>query len=420
MTRPSLSVQIFAGLLAGLLLGLGASAQGPGALMDFATGVEPVGTIWMNLLRMCVVPLVVSAIVSGVGSLGDLRRLGRVGARTLGFVSVTIVLGSLFGLVVALFLVQLAPVSAQAAAHLRETAAASAAQITQQTQQVQGLKQFLLDLVPANAVRAAADGALLPLVVFSVLIGAAVGGLVDAQRKAVLGLSDALVSALIRLITWIMILAPIGVACLAAPIAARLGWESLRNLAMFVVSVVVAITLYAITVFPAAVKWLVRVPVGRFARTITPGVTVGFTTASSMAALPAMMDTALADLKISKPVASFVLPLTATVNRPGGAIYQATAVVFMGSLYGVHLGPAQYLAAIATSFLMTLSTPGIPSATVLTAAPVMSAAGLPVESIGLLLGVDRIPDMFRTGLHTMFHQTAAAVVARAEGEEIVV
>jgi Na+/H+-dicarboxylate symporter len=413
-------VQIFAGLLAGLLLGLGASAQGPGALMDFATGVEPVGTIWMNLLRMCVVPLVVSAIVSGVGSLGDLRRLGRVGARTLGFVSVTIVLGSLFGLVVALFLVQLAPVSAQAAAHLRETAAASAAQITQQTQQVQGLKQFLLDLVPANAVRAAADGALLPLVVFSVLIGAAVGGLVDAQRKAVLGLSDALVSALIRLITWIMILAPIGVACLAAPIAARLGWESLRNLAMFVVSVVVAITLYAITVFPAAVKWLVRVPVGRFARTITPGVTVGFTTASSMAALPAMMDTALADLKISKPVASFVLPLTATVNRPGGAIYQATAVVFMGSLYGVHLGPAQYLAAIATSFLMTLSTPGIPSATVLTAAPVMSAAGLPVESIGLLLGVDRIPDMFRTGLHTMFHQTAAAVVARAEGEEIVV
>lgn len=420
MKRPSLSVQIFAGLLAGLLLGLGASAQGPGALMDVATGVEPVGTIWMNLLRMCVVPLVVSAIVSGVGSLGDLRRLGRVGARTFGFVSVTIVLGSLFGLAVALLLVQLAPVSAQAAAHLRETAAASAAQITQQTQQVQGLKQFLLDLVPANPVKAAADGTLLPLVVFSVLIGAAVGGLVDAQRKAVLGLSDAVVSALIRLITWIMVLAPIGVACLAAPLAARFGFEALRSLAMFVVSVVVAITLFALTVFPLATKWLVRVPVGRFARAITPGVTVGFTTASSMAALPAMMDTALVDLKISPAIASFVLPLTATVNRPGGAIYQATAVVFMGSLYGVHLGPAQYLAAIATSFLMTLSTPGIPSATVLTAAPVMSAAGLPVESIGLLLGVDRIPDMFRTGLHALFHQTAAAVVARAEGEEIVV
>ncbi len=137
-----------------------------------------------------------------------------------------------------------------------------------------------------------------------------------------------------------------------------------------------------------------------------------------MAALPAMMDTALVDLKISPAIASFVLPLTATINRPGSGIYQATAVVFMSSLYGVHLGPAQYVAAIATSFLMALSTPGIPAATVLTAAPVMNAAGLPIESIGLLLGVDRIPDMFRTGLHALFHQTAAAYVARAEGEAI--
>ena len=419
MKKPSLSAQIFAGLILGLVLGLVASAQGTGgSLMNLATGVEPVGTIWMNLLRMCVVPLVVSAIVSGVGSLGDLRRLGRVGARTLGFVSVVIVLGSLMGLAVALFMVQLAPVSAQAAAHLRETAAAGAAQALQQAQQVQGLKQFLLELVPSNAVKAAADGALLPLVVFSVLIGAAAGGLKDEHRRAVLGLSDALVAVLIRLIGWIMLLAPLGVACLVAPIAARLGLEALRNLLMFVVSVVVAVILYAFTVFPAAAKWLVKVPVGKFARTITPGTTVGFTTASSMAALPAMMDTALVDLKISPAIASFVLPLTATINRPGSAIYQATAVVFMSSLYGVHVGPAQYVAAIATSFLMALSTPGIPAATVLTAAPVMNAAGIPIESIGLLLGVDRIPDMFRTGLHALFHQTAAAYVARAEGEAI--
>jgi Na+/H+-dicarboxylate symporter len=210
----------------------------------------------------------------------------------------------------------------------------------------------------------------------------------------------------------------VGVLCLVAPIAARLGLEALRNLLMFVVSVVVAVVLYSLTVFPAAAKWLVKVPVLKFARTITPGTTVGFTTASSMAALPAMMDTALEDLKISPPIASFVLPLTATINRPGSAIYQATAVVFMGSLYGVHIGPAQYVAAIATSFLMALSTPGIPAATVLTAAPVLNAAGIPIESIGLLLGVDRIPDMFRTGLHALFHQTAAAYVARAEGEAI--
>jgi Na+/H+-dicarboxylate symporter len=130
------------------------------------------------------------------------------------------------------------------------------------------------------------------------------------------------------------------------------------------------------------------------------------------------MDTALNRLGISNSVASFVLPLGATLNRPGSAIYQMAAVVTVASLYGVTLTPALMAAALATSFLMTFSVAAIPSATVFTTAPVLLAAGLPVEAIGLLLGVDRIPDMFRTGMHCVSHQTCAAVVARAEGEEI--
>ena len=415
--RPSLSLQIFIGLFVGLALGLLAASQGPGALMSAATGIEPIGTIWMNLLRMCVVPLVATAIVSGVASLGDLTRLGRVGALTFGFVFSTIALALMTGLVVALVLVQLAPVGADTAAHLRHIAAGSAAQAASAPTTV---RQFLLDLVPANPVKAAADGALLPLVVFSIVFGAATGSLPESQRRTVVGVSDALVAALIRLIGWVMVLAPIGVLCLVAPITARLGWEALRNLAMYVVSVVVAITLFATVVFPLAVRRLIRVPVLPFARAITPGVTVAFTTASSMAALPAMMDTALQKLKISNAVSSFVLPLTATLNRPGTAICHATSLVFISALYGVSLSPATFVAALATSFVMTLSVPGIPAASVFATTPVLITAGLPTESIGLLLGVDRIPDMFRTGLHALFHQTAAAVVARAEGEEIVV
>lgn len=418
--RPSLSLSIALGLVIGLAIGLLASAQGDGGLKDFAIGVEPVGTIWMNAVRMCVIPLVFTALVSGVAAIGDVRKLGRVGIRTVGFMFGTILLAGIFGLFLALVLLPLAPVSAESAASMRAAATAAASSVTAQTGKILGVKQFLLDLVPANPVKAAADGALLPLIVFSVTLGAAVGTLPDAKRASVVDLMNALVSALIRLVGWIMLLAPIGVACLAAPVAARFGWETLRSLGIFVLTVVLGTTLYAVIVFAPLARWLAGVRVIPFARTITPGITVAFTTTTSMAALPQMMDTALNKLKISNSIASFVLPLGATLNRPGSAIYQMAAVVTVASLYGIHLGPAEYAAALMTSFLMTFSVAAIPSATVFTTAPVLLAVGLPVEAIALLIGVDRIPDMFRTGLHAVSHQTCAAYVARAEGEEIAV
>lgn len=418
MTRPSLTLRIAIGLVTGLALGLAASATRHPALMAIATGSEPVGTIWINAIRMCVVPLVVMALISGVGAIGDVRTLGRVGGRTFGYVLGTILLSGLIGLVLAQFTVRLAPVSPELAAQLRDAAAASAQEVTEQTRRIQGMRQFLLELIPSNVVKAAADGALLPLIVFSVLFGAAAGTLAEGPRRAVLGVTDAAVSALIRLIGWIMELAPVGVACLAAPVAARFGWEAMRSLAVFIVTVVVAVLLAAVFVFAPAARLFARVKLGPFARTIAPGATVAFTTASSMAALPSMMDAALNRMKISNAVSSFVLPLAATLNRPGSSIYQIVATVFVASLYGLHLGPAQIAAALATSFLMTFSVAAIPSATVFTTAPVLAAAGLPIEAIGLLLGVDRIPDMFRTGLNGVSHQVAVAVVARAEGETI--
>ncbi len=420
MRRPSLSLSITVGLTIGLALGLAASAVGPGPLRDLALGIEPIGTVWINLVRMCVVPLVVTALIAGVAAIGDVRTLGRVGARTFGFMFGTIILAGIWGLVLALLLVPLAPVSAQAAANLRAAAASGAGTVAEQTAKVFGLKQFFLDLVPANPMKAAADGALLPLIVFSVAMGAAVGALGEAQRRPVVALMDALVAALIKLIGWIMLIAPLGVACLAAPVAARFGWETLRSLGIFVLTVVVGTTLYAWVVLALLARMFAKVPVLPFAKAITPGVAVAFTTTTSLAALPQMMDTALNRLKISNSVASFVLPLGATLNRPGSAIYQMAAVVTMGSLYGAHLGAGEYLAALLTSFLMTFSVAAIPSATVFTTAPVLAAAGLPIEGVALLLGIDRIPDMFRTGLHAASHQTCAAVVARAEGEEIAV
>lgn len=418
MRRPSLSVQIGLGLLAGIALGLAAASAGPGRFQRGVLALDTAGQVWLNLLRVCVVPLVVAALVAGVGGIGDIRRLGRMGTRTLAFVFGMLLLAAATGLLVASLLVPLVPVSAEAAAALRAGAAQGAGEVAAMTGRVQGLRQFLVELVPANAVKAAADGALLPLTVFSVLFGAAAGTLDPPRRQALLAVFEAVTAALIRIIHWVMVLAPVGVLCLVAAVTARIGWQTLQSLLVFVLAVMAGAVLFAVAAYGPAVRLLARLPVPAFARTIAPGTIVGFTTTSSMAALPTMLDTALGPLKMSNGVASFVLPVAATLNRPGGAIYQMCAVVFVGSLYGVPLGPAALAAAALTSVLMTFSIASIPSATVFTTAPVLLAVGLPVEAIALLVGVDRVPDMFRTGLNCVGHQVTAAVVARGEGEAL--
>jgi len=418
MRLPTLSVQIGIGLLAGLALGLTAAAAGDGGLRSVVLALEVPGQIWLNLLRMCVVPLIVAALVAGVGGLGDARRLGRMGLRTFAFIFGMLLLAAGLGLIVALALEPLARTSAATAAALRASAAQGAPGVSELAGRVQGWQQFLVDLVPGNPVKAAADGALLPLTVFAVLFGAAAGTLEDQRRRALLGFFEAATDALIRLIHWIMTAAPLGILCLVAAVAARIGWQTIQSLAVFVLAVVAGTTLFAVLVYAPAVRFLVRTPVLPFARAITPGAAVGFTTTSSMAALPTMLDTALGRLRMSNGVASFVLPVAATLNRPGGAVYQMCAVVFVGALYGIPLGPAALATAVATCLLMTFSIASIPSATVFTTAPVLLAVGLPVESLALLIGVDRVPDMFRTGLNCVGHQVTAAVVARGEGERL--
>jgi len=418
LKRPSPSLQIAVGLLAGLGFGLTAAASRQPALLAIATGVEPIGTLWVNLIRMVVIPLVVGAVVGGVAGFGDAGRLGRLGVRT---VALFLALGSagiLMGLALARLVLPFAPLSAEATATLRGAAAAGAAEVGRSVQQVPGFAQFLTGLVPANPVKAAADGALLPVILFSVLFGLAVARLDERRRQAITGLADAVVAAVVKMIGWFMVLAPLGVACLAAPVAARLGWEMLANLGAFVGVVVAGCVLFTVVVLGLVVRFMARLPLGRFATAAAPAYAVGFSTTSSMAALPAMMEVAVDDLRISAPVAGFVVPLAATLNRPASALYQAVAAVFVARLYGVPLGLAGYAALAATMLLLTLSVPAMPRSAVLSLAPALLAAGVPLEGIGLLVGVDQIPDMFRTATNVAGHVAAAAAIARGEGEAL--
>jgi Na+/H+-dicarboxylate symporter len=414
----SLSLRITLALLAGLAAGLLASDGRWPALAGVLSRLEPIGTLWINLIRMTVVPLVMAALISGVLSLGGLRRLGRLGVRTLAFFWGTTLLAIAFGLVLSLVVMPLATLPADTAAALRGAASSSAAQVAQQVPRTPGVAQFLVDLVPTNPIQAAAEGALLPVIVFSILFGAAAATLDEKPRATIGAFADAVLAVLIRLIGWFMAVAPIGVFCLAAPVTARYGWGMLGSLAVFVATVAAGLVLFSFAVYAPLARTLARVELFAFERAIAAAQAVGFSTTSSMAALPAMMDAAGRDLAISAPVSSFVLPLGATINRPGTGVYHAAAAVFVATLYGVSLGAGQLAAVVATTFLMTLSVAAVPSGTVLTLAPVLLAVGLPVQAIGLLLGVDRIPDMFRVGTNVTGDLVAAAVVARGEGEDV--
>jgi Na+/H+-dicarboxylate symporter len=416
LKRPSLSLQITIGLLAGLAFGLAATATGEPTLRGIAVAVEPIGTLWVNLIRMVVIPLVVAAVVAGVAGLGGAARLGRLGMRSLAVFLGLGLLGVLFGLALGLFVLPLAPLSADATAALRAAATSGGGGIAATAGRLPGVGQFLVDLVPTNPLRAATDGALLPVIVFSVLFGAATAGLPDEKRAAITDLADAVMAAMIRLIGWFMVVAPIGVACLVAPVAARLGLEMVARLGLFIGVLVGGYVAFTVLVLAPVVRLAVRLPVRRFAVAVTPAWAIGFSTTSSMAALPAMLEVATADLRISRPLAGFVLPLAATLNRPGSGFYQAVAALFVAQLYGVALDAPQVAALGGTLLVLTLSVAAIPRGTVLSLAPALLAVGLPLDGIGLLIGVDQVPDMFRTATNVAGHLTATGVVARAEGE----
>jgi proton glutamate symport protein len=380
--------------------------------------VEPVGTVWVNLIRMVVIPLVMAAVIGSVAGLGDAGRLGRLGGRALLIFLGTGLVGILGGLALASVALPLAPISADATAALRSAAATQSAGLAAPGQTPPGFVQFLTGIVPANPVKAAADGALLPILAFSVLFGLAVARLDASRRATLVGLADAIAATVFKLLEWFMALAPLGVACLAAPVAARLGWGTLASLGAFLGAVVLGCVLLLGLVLSPIVRFAARLPVGPFARAVAPSFALGFSATSSMAALPAMLQAAIEDLRMSPPVANFVIPLAATLNRPASALYQAVALVFVARLYGVPLGPPQLAAATATMLLMTLSVPAMPRSAVLSLAPVLAAAGVPLDGIGLLIGVDQIPDMFRTATNVAGHLTAAAAIAHGEGESL--
>ncbi|MEE8148001.1 MAG: dicarboxylate/amino acid:cation symporter [Longimicrobiales bacterium] len=393
------------GLILGLALGLLASATEVGLLDRLAAGVAPLGTLFISAIRMVVVPLVMATIFVGVARLGNPKTIGKLGGSAFGFFWGTTIPAIVIGMGFMTLAMALWPVSVEV-----PTTVESA-------QELPGLLDLLLRLIPANPFAAAADGALLPLIVFTLLIAAAAGALEEARRNRLITLAEDISAVFTRLIHWILWTAPAGVFGLAAPVVAQMGLGLLAGLAVFVGTVIVGLFVFMLLFYLPPVRLLGKKGVGEFVRGVSGSYVIGFSTTSSVASLPVMFEDTEA-LGVSPAVSSLVLSLGAAVNRAGSALFQAGAVVFLATLYGVPLPFTTLVTAGFVGFVVAMSVAPVPSASIVTLAPILEAAGIPLGGLGLLLGIDRIPDMFRSATNITGHVAAAVTVEGICGGEV--
>lgn len=402
MPRVSLTTRVLLGLFAGLAIGAAASASHSTAAIRAATAVEPLGTLFINAIRMTVMPLVIASLIVSVISAPDMRAIGRTGARALALFIACALFAAAYAAIATPPLLRWMTVTASTQPTSSGAEAAS---------KLPSFAQWLTDLAPANPFKAASDGAMLPLIVFSLAFGIAATRVQPERRAVVQRFFEGVAEAMMTLVRWVLVAAPFGVFALAAPLAARLGISAAGALAYYVILVSGLTVLFlAIFMYPLA-SIAGGSTLKGFARAAAPPQAVAFSSRSSLAALPAMIESGQ-ELKWPNEITGFLLPLAASVFRVGGAIAQVVGVLFLARFYSIPLGPAQIATVVVTVALTTFSIPGVPAGSILVIAPVLSAAGVPAEGIGLLIGVDTIPDMFRTTANTTGAFVAGAVLAR--------
>ena len=412
----SLTVRVLLGLVAGLVVGFAANAFP--SLRGVVPWIEPLGSIFINAIRMTVVPLVVASLVVGVAGASDARAIGRVGWRALTLFIVLVLAGAVFGALIAqpILVRMIDPASASAISAGGAGELAGAAQ--EGARRLPTFAQWLIDLVPSNPIRAAADGAMLPLIVFALAFGLAITRLEPVRRAQLAGFFGGVADASLVLVRWILVTAPIGVFALTLPIVARLGLAAAGAMAWFIgIVVVLCLAAIVLLLYPVGIVGGGIAP-RRFAQATLPGQAVAFTSRSSLASLPAMFEGARDVLRLPDGVTSFLLPLAAAVFRTGSAVFIPVSVLFVARLYDVDLTALQMATVVVMSVVTTFSVPSVPGGTIYVMVPVLLAVGLPIEGIGILFGVDTIPDMFRTATNVAGHMAAATVISRGVGSDV--
>jgi DAACS family dicarboxylate/amino acid:cation (Na+ or H+) symporter len=407
-------------ILIGVLLGAGAGVlanllfAGDPWLTGFIRYVtQPAGQIFLRLLLMLVIPLVFAGLVNGVAGLGDMRHLGRVGLKTLAFTLLFSALAVLLGLTIVNLLQPGAGVATAVREQLLAGAAERAGSISIASRPDTGWN-LLLAIVPDNPVRAAANGDMIAVMFFALMLGIGLTLTHTEAARRFAGAIEGLYDVTMRLIAMVISLAPLGVAALLFTLTAQLGYSVLLQLGSYALVVILALAIHQFIVYSLALKWYAGISPRAFFRNVQSAMLTAFSTASSSATLPTSLQVANDKLRLPPQVARFVLTIGATANQNGTALFEGITVLFLAQFYGVPLSLGEQGLVLFICVLGGIGTAGVPAGSLPVVAMILGMVGIPAEGIGLILGVDRLLDMCRTTVNVTGDLVIATLVARGE------
>ncbi len=409
-------------ILIGLLIGAGAGPasnllwRGHPALVWAVDNVtNPIGQIFLRMLFMVVVPLVFTSVTLGVASLGDVRRIGRIGSKTLLYFLATTSIAVVVGLVLVNTIQpggSLDP--AIRTALMQEYAGQAGERIAQAETSRFGINTFV-GIVPRNPVQAAAGGDMLGLIFFSLIFGIALTLITEAASKPVVNVLYGIAEAVMVMIGFAMKLAPVGVFGLIFSVTAKFGYHLLESLLLYVVTVLIGLLIHQFAVIPTLARVLAGIRPARFFRGVRELMITAFSTSSSNATLPTTIKTATVKFGVPPEIAGFVLPVGATMNMNGTALFEGMTVLFLAQVFGIHLDLLTQVIVVVMSVITAVGVAGVPSGSIPLLVMVMGMVGVPGEGIALILGVDRILDMCRTVPNVTGDLLTSMIITKSEG-----
>lgn len=394
----NLSVQIFASLVLSVVVGL---FLGDSAVVPVKTWIAPVGTMFINLIKMMIVPVVLCSLIVGMTSMGDMKKLGRIGIKTVAFYMVTTAIAIVIGFSVAGVIepgVGMA-LPAEAAPKVKEAPS---------------IMQVFVNMIPKNPIDSMAKADILPVIVFALFIGAGIISVGGKKGALLINVFDSGAEVCYKIIAMIMRLAPIGVFCLLLPVVVQNGPKVLLPLLSVIMAMAVGSIIHAVIVYSGIAAAVGHMSPLKFFRGMAEAMVIAFTTCSSAGTLPVNMKNTQEKLGVKRDIASFILPLGATINMDGTALYMGVCSLFIANVYNIPLTVDQMMLIILTGTLASIGTAGVPGAGLIMLAMVLQSVGLPMEGLALVAGIDRVLDMFRTTLNITGDAAVAVAIDATE------
>jgi Na+/H+-dicarboxylate symporter len=414
LPRLQLHTKILIALVIGAAFGLAANHFGFSGFV--VTYIKPVGSAFIRLISMVVVPLVFASLLVGTASLRDIRTLGRIGAKTLVYYLATTAIAVSIGLLLTSVIRPGSSLPREVKQKLVKDAGTQKDLPVQASREKSSIKDLLLNIIPTNPIKAMAEGQMLQIIFFALLAGVCLTLIPSERGQPVVDFFKSVNEIIVQMVHVIMKTAPYGVFALIAAVVADFGPGILFNLLKYSAVVLLGLAVHMLFIYGSVLKIFTRMSVATFFRGFRPAQIMGFCTSSSNATLPMTMECTEKNLGVPTHICSFTLPLGATINMDGTALVQGVATAFLAQIYGIDLSFTQQLTVVLTATLASIGTAGIPGAGIVMLAIVMDSVGVPLQGIGIILGVDRFLDMCRTIVNVTGDAVCAVVVASTEGQ----